>query len=579
MQTYKDLIKNLTKDYAGIQKLKVAILGDTSTQMLVKAIRGYGYSKYFDLDIFEADYNQIDFQVFDPKSELYRFNPEYVIVFHSTEKLVKKYYSLDDSCKQQFAIDVKDHIANIYFTITSELVCKVICFNFVEFDDLVFGNFSSKIPQSIIYQIRKLNVELMDLSQNNGNLFIHDIANLQNTYGSSFCRDEKMYVNADLIFSLDFLPVVARNLTNIILAISGHFKKCLILDLDNTLWGGIVGDDGIDNIQVGELGIGKAFSELQMWIKQLKQRGIILAVCSKNNEDTAKEPFVSHPEMVLKLEDFAVFVANWENKADNIRYIQSVLNIGFDSIVFLDDNPFERNLVRSDIAEITVPELPEDPAEYLGYLRSLNLFETASYTKDDEQRTQQYREESRRAMIKKQFHHEEDYLSSLNMISKVNQFDNYSIPRIAQLAMRSNQFNLRTIRYTEEDIQRIVCSNDYLTLSFTLYDNFGEYGLVSAVILNKQKENLFIDTWIMSCRVLKRGMENFVLDQMIQLAIEYGFENLIGEFLPTSKNMIVKEHYLNLGFNKIGDNPDLFLLDVNEYKMSKTHIKKHNVQR
>jgi FkbH-like protein len=182
-------------------------------------------------------------------------------------------------------------------------------------------------------------------------------------------------------------------------------------------------------------------------------------------------------------------------------------------------------------------------------------------------------------MIKKQFLHEEDYLSSLNMLSGVNQFDNYSIPRIAQLTQRSNQFNLRTIRYTEEDIQRIACSNDYLTLSFTLSDNFGEYGLVSAVILKKQRGNLFIDTWIMSCRVLKRGMENFVLNQMIKLANEYGFENLIGEFIPTAKNTIVKEHYLNLGFNKISDTPDLYLLNVNEYTMSKTYITKHINQR
>jgi FkbH-like protein len=287
---------------------------------------------------------------------------------------------------------------------------------------------------------------------------------------------------------------LAKNLHDTIQAITGTFKKCLILDLDNTMWGGIIGDDGMEGIQIGDLGIGKAFVEFQLWIKELKYRGIIIAVCSNNTEEIAKEPFISHPDMALKLEDIAVFVANWENKVDNIRHIQSILNIGFDSMVFLDDNPFEREMVKKGIPELTVPSLPEDPAEYLIYLRSLNLFETASFTDEDKVRTRQYQEEAKREILQKSFANEEEFLKNLGMVSEVKAFDKFTIPRIAQLSQRSNQFNLRTIRYTEEEVRSIANSKDYFTLSLTLDDIYGNYGLIGYVVLRRMNnKSLFID--------------------------------------------------------------------------------------
>jgi len=274
--------------------------------------------------------------------------------------------------------------------------------------------------------------------------------------------------------------------------------------------------------------------------------------------------------MILHLDDIAIFVANWENKVDNIRYIQSVLNIGYDSMVFLDDDPFERSMVKSKIPQITVPELPEDPAEYLNHLRRLNLFETASYTEKDEQRTQQYQEEAKRHIAQKMFTNVDDFLVSLEMVSTVKPFDKFSIPRVAQLSQRSNQFNLRTIRYTEEEIQKITVSKDYYTLSFTLQDKFGDNGLVSIIILKKQNQALFIDTWIMSCRVLKRGMENFVLNEIVKLAKKNGYEELIAEYIPTSKNGLVKDHYRNLGFMY---DHGYWKLGVDDYKEKNNFIK------
>ncbi|MCQ2065773.1 MAG: HAD-IIIC family phosphatase, partial [Bacteroidaceae bacterium] len=339
----------------------------------------------------------------------------------------------------------------------------------------------------------------------------------------------------------------------------------------------VVGDDGWEGIQVGHgLGIGKAFTEFQQWIKKLKNRGIIICVCSKNDEDKAKEPFEKNPEMVLKLDDIAVFVANWDNKADNIRTIQQILNIGFDSMVFLDDNPFERNMVRENVPGVLVPELPEDPGDYLEFLYAQNLFETASYSDADKDRTKQYQVEAQRVSSARSFTNEADFLKSLDMVSVVKGFDAFNTPRVAQLSQRSNQFNLRTVRYTEDDVRRMGESDQYACFSFTLEDKFGDNGLIAVVILKKEdSETLFVDTWLMSCRVLKRGMENFTLNTIAAYARENGFKRIIGEYLPTVKNGMVKEHYPSLGFLSVeGSNTAQYMLDVDSYNDRECYISK-----
>jgi len=395
----------------------------------------------------------------------------------------------------------------------------------------------------------------MTLTQQYPNLYICDLVSVQNKFGRDFMFSPNIYVSTEMVLSMDVLPFVASKVMDIICAIKGKFNKCLILDLDNTIWGGVIGDDGLEGIQLGHgLGIGKAFTEFQMWVKKLRQRGIIICVVSKNNEETAKEPFEKHPDMILRLDDIAVFLANWETKVDNIRTLQKILNIGFDSMVFLDDNPFERNIVRENIQGITVPELPEDPGEYLEYLYSLNLFETASYSQADKDRTSQYRTEAKRVSFSKTFTNEADFLKSLQMVSVVSGFTKFNIPRVAQLSQRSNQFNLRTIRYTEADILAMAQDPNVIALCFTLDDKFGENGLIAVVILKKQDaQTLFVDTWFMSCRVLKRGMETFTLNTMVEQAKAAGFKRIVGEYLPTPKNKMVENHYTSLGFKKIED--------------------------
>jgi FkbH-like protein len=575
MKTFQEL-KKITKHMpADLPAIKVALTGDTATQFLATAIRGTGAERGYQIDLFEAEYNQVERQFLDPSSELYQTDADFIVLFQSTHKLGEKHSLLSPSQQESLA---EERLAFVASVCENPMLAskKIICLNYPEIEDTVFGSYATKVTSSFTYQVRKLNMGLMDLSQRYANLFICDIAGLQNKLGRDMMFAPNVYVSTEMVLSIDALPYVASRVMDIICAIKGQFKKCLILDLDNTVWGGVIGDDGLEGIQLGHgLGIGKAFTEFQMWVKKLKQRGVIICVASKNNEETAKEPFEKHPDMVLKLEDIAVFQANWETKVDNIRTIQRILNIGFDSMVFLDDNPFERNIVRENIPGITVPELPQDPGEYLEYLYSLNLFETASYSQADKDRTKQYQVEAQRVSLQKTFSNEADFLKSLDMTSVVSGFNKFNTPRVAQLSQRSNQFNLRTVRYTEADIEALGQDPDVIDLSFTLEDKFGDNGLIAVIIMKKQdEETLFIDTWFMSCRVLKRGMEDFTLNTMVEAAREKGYKRIVGEYLPTPKNKMVENHYPSLGFQKLEGTPTAqYVLDVEQYQPRENYIK------
>ena len=575
MQPFKELKKLLKRDLSCLPSVKVALVGDTATQFLATAIQGTGVERGFRVEMFEAEYNQVERQFLDSSSDLYQTDANFIIVFQSTHKLGEKHSLMPPDQQETLAEERLAFVASICEN-PAFANKKIICLNYPEIEDTVFGSYAAKVTSSFTYQVRKLNMSLMDLSQQYANLFICDIAGLQNKLGRDMMFAPNVYVSTEMVLSIDALPFVASRVMDIICAIKGQFKKCLILDLDNTVWGGVIGDDGLEGIQLGHgLGIGKAFTEFQMWVKKLKQRGIIICVASKNNEGIAKEPFEKHPDMVLKLEDIAVFQANWETKVDNIRTIQQILNIGFDSMVFLDDNPFERNIVRENIPAITVPELPEDPGEYLEYLYSLNLFETASYSQADKDRTKQYQVEAQRVSLSKTFTNEADFLKSLDMVSVVSGFTKFNTPRVAQLSQRSNQFNLRTVRYTDADIETLAKDPNVIDLSFTLEDKFGDNGLIAVIIMKPQdNETLFVDTWFMSCRVLKRGMENFTLNIMVEKAKAAGYKRIIGEYLPTPKNKMVEGHYSSLGFEKLeGLSTAQYVLDVEQYLPRENYIK------
>lgn len=569
---YAELEKNCRKSTEGFaQSYTLAVMGTGATQHFSKAVQGYAYQEGIALTVFDADYNQIDAQVMDSASELYQMKPDFTLIWMCTEKLYEEF--CQSTVRGTFAETVIERLERYWERVNAGYRTTILQCNFLQLDDRTFGNYGNKTQDSFIFSLRKLNYLLMERCLRQKNVFVIDLLYIQEKYGADVLRDNKMYCIAKLPVSTKMLPEAAKQVVDVIKAVKGGVKKCVILDLDNTLWGGVIGDDGLEHIQIGELGLGHAFTEFQMWLKELKKRGILLAVCSKNEEATAKEPFERHPEMVLRMEDFSMFVANWEDKASNIRYIQNTLNIGMDSIVFLDDNPFERDLVKSMIPEITVPNLPEDPSEYVSYIKSLNLFETASYSEADRERTRQYQEEVGRLAQQNQFSDYGEYLESLEMTAQAKAFDEFHYARIAQLTQRSNQFNLRTVRYTEQEIAELADDERHLTLYFTLRDKFGDYGLISVVVLDKQEnKTIFISEWLMSCRVLKRGMEEFIMDEIVEAAKCNGFEIIEGEYIATAKNKMVAGLYSKMGMHAMGDGR--FAVKVRDYVPHKTHIRK-----
>ncbi|WP_437481444.1 HAD-IIIC family phosphatase [Sorangium sp. So ce1014] len=569
MSTFAELKRNLKKDFSQLKGVRLAVLADSATQLWVQALRGSGYESGLNIEIYEADYDQIERQILDTSSELHRFKPRFVLVFYAAEKLLARFQELPLDARAGFAEGHIDTLRQLVDVLGQHLAATVICTNYPEIDDGVFGSFANKVSSSWVYQIRKANFQLMDLAQSVPNLLVSDLSLLCSQLGRDAMTDRKIAITTDLLFSIDFLPVAARSVVDIVAAASGRFKKCLVLDLDNTLWGGVIGDDGVEAIEIGGLGVGAAYSQLQRWAKELKNRGVLLAVSSKNDPRVAAEPFQVHPDMVLRLDDFAVFCASWENKVDNIRHIQSILEIGFDSMVFVDDDPAEREIVRRNLPDVCVPELPDDPALYLPYLQRLNLFETTSSTAEDGARTRQVREEGRRRELKATFATEEEFLRSLEMTAEVEPLTAFNLPRVAQLIQRSSQFNLRTIRYSEDEVHRIARSPHHLPFAVSLTDRLGSYGLVSVVFLERAGDALFIDTWLMSCRVLRRGLESFVLNALVDRARREGYATIVGEYVPTKKNELAKDHYKTLGFYP---RDGRWHLDVRDYELRTTFV-------
>lgn len=546
-------------------------MGNCATQFFATAVRGYAALEGLNVCVYDADYNQIDAQLLDIHSETYAFDPDIIILWLATDKLYEEFLDMPLAQREGFAQQYCDHIKHYWDLIGKNHRARIFQFNFSEINDKALGNYSCKVRSSFSFQIRKLNCLLEEAMAEHNAVYPIDLLSIQIALGQDYFYDPALYYHAKMSVSTRALPYIAKAVVDVCKALQGKIKKCLVLDLDNTIWGGVIGDDGMDHIEIGELGKGHAFTDFQRWLKELKECGIILAVCSKNNEDVAKEPFEKHPEMVLRLADISIFVANWDDKAANIKLIQQALNIGMDSIVFVDDNPFERDLVRQLLPGIEVPELPEDPALYLGFLQNCNYFETASFTGASSDRTKLYQAEFERKKTETAFDSIDDYLKSLAMIGEAKPFETSRFSRISQLTQRSNQFNLRTVRYTEDEIERLAQDSGYMTLYYTLRDKYGDHGLVAVVIMKKLSDTaLFIDTWLMSCRVLKRGMEEYTVNCIVRAAKENGFEKIYGEYLPTPKNAMVRDIYEQMGFTKTGDGQ--YCLNVNDYKEKKIYI-------
>ena len=552
---FRSLRKASKQFYDG--DLRIAVCGDSATQLLVTALRGALATKGLSGKVFEAEYNQIQRQLFVPQSDLHTFDPQITIVWETVESWWLSNESVEERIRRvrEYAQTVKGNL--IYA-------------NYVLMNDGCFGSYAGT-SASFSVKVRKFNTALDELAQELTNLYVLDLSAIVGRVGYGNAFDPQLYITSDMVLSLDVQALYAIRIAEVISIMQGKLRKCVICDLDNTLWGGIIGEDGFNGIQLGNHGLGKAYARLQCWLKRLQERGIILAVCSKNDEEVAKEPFRRHPEMLVHLDDVACFIANWNTKADNVAHIQKVLNIGFDSMVFLDDNPVEREIVRNAHPEVCVPELPSDPAEWVPFLSSENLFETITYSGEDKARTAQYRSEAQRVEWHATFKNEDEFLQSLKMRGVVKKLDEFTIPRAAQLTQRSNQFNVRTKRYTEDDLRNFITQSGNIGLTYSLSDRFGDHGLVSIILGKRSGTELFIDTWIMSCRVLKRGLEYLAFDALCQIAFQDGVETIVGEYLPTKKNSMVKTLYSSLGFLDKGSG-------LYELKTDSIHVPEYFIQ-
>ena len=384
-----------------------------------------------------------------------------------------------------------------------------------------------------------------------------DVAGLASAVGLERWHDPVQWHLGKLPFSQALVPLYAEALGRLLGALRGKSRKCLVLDLDNTLWHGVIGDDGLEGIEIGQGSpLGEAHLAVQQTALDLRARGVVLAVCSKNDEATALEPFRKHPDMLLREEHIAVFQANWEDKASNLKAIAEALSLGTEALVLMDDNPAERALVRSLLPEVAVPELPEDPALFPRTLLAAGYFETVAFSDEDRARAAYYETNAKRASLKERVGDLDDYLRSLDMTASMTPFDALGRKRIAQLVNKTNQFNLTTRRYSEAEIEAFERDPDCLTLQVRLADSFGDNGMISVVICRRVGDDWEIDTWLMSCRVMGRRLEEAVLDELVRQAQAAGIDHLRGLYRPSARNGMVAEHYDRLGFETLSEEPD-----------------------
>ena len=538
------------------QTLRVAVLGDCSTQHLTTILPALFCRASIDASLFEAEYDSIELQAFDPGSDLYAAAADAIVLLNSTGKLRQKYYAFGDD-KSGFVAHILDKITAVWDAIGRHTQSPVLQSTFVLPIERFSGNFDNRVEGSLYACAQRINAEIAKLARAHSNVLINDIDYLAAYVGRRTWLDETLWTVAKGFCALEHLPRVAQNIVDIVAATQGAGIKCVVLDLDNTLWGGTVGDDGLDGIRIGSLGEGEAFASFQSYLRELQRRGLLLAVCSKNDPSNALQPFKQHPDMVLREDDIAVFVANWDNKVDNLRTIQATLNVGFDSIVFLDDNPFERNLVRQFLPEVVVPELPEDPANYVSCLSELNLFETTTSSGLDHGRTAAYRDQARRESTRLEFASLEEYLQSLHMKATLARFDPFCLPRVAQLIQRSNQFNLTTERYSEAECESFMRDLDgCYPFWISLKDKFGDNGLILVAICRLSPDEIRIDSFLMSCRVLQRGVEQLAMNTIVDFARRRGVARVTGQYVPTSRNRMVKPFYPQFGFRTVGERSD-----------------------
>ncbi len=528
---------------------RLGLAGNGTSEMIGAAVSASAARYGLALECTLAGYDQALQDSLGADSPLNRSAPDAVLVALDWRALALR-PSPGDGGAAQAAIDAAlDTLDTIREAVrrNTEAVCLVQ--NLAAPPEPTFGGLDRRLAGAQRFLIDAVNAGLLERLRGSSDLLL-DAAGLAETVGLAHWHAPNEWNLAKLPFAQAFVPLYADHVCRLLAALRGLSRRCLVLDLDNTLWGGVIGDDGLKGIHIGQGDpVGEAYWNFQNYVAGLRRRGIVLAVSSKNEDAAARLPFREHPDMLLREEDFAVFQANWNDKASNLQAIADTLSLGLDALVFVDDNPFERNLVRQALPAVAVPEMPEDPAYYTRTLSAAGYFEAVAFSEDDVKRASFYAGNARRATLERQAGDVGAYLASLEMQIEFQPFHETNRARITQLINKSNQFNLTTRRYSEADVARFEADPYAFTLQVRLRDRLGDNGMISVIICRWTSPEVWeIDTWLMSCRVMGRRVEEAVLRELLDHARCRGARKLRGVYRPTERNQMVEQHYARLGF-------------------------------
>ena len=504
------------------------------------------------LDVTIAEYEEPEPWLERNRGELKATPPDFVLVASDNRMLSLASPLGDEAAAEQTIEAALARIARVAEVAGAATGRPVILQTLAGDPDAIRFNMDLGLPGSPRFLTGEFNRRLVRQARQESRLVL-DVDALASLVGYAAWSAGRYWYAAKYPFATAMIPLYADNVMRILAAQMGRSRRVLVLDLDNTMWGGIVGDDGIEGLALGNGSpLGEAHAALQRMALSLKERGIILCVSSKNDEAIALDAFCNHPEMILKEDDIVAFRVNWDDKAANIKAISDAIDLGLDAFVFLDDNPAERKRVRDALPAVAVPELPEDPGDWLPVLQAAGYFEQATFSREDQLRAGFYKANARRAAQMERIGDHNEYLLSLGMTLSIAPFDSAGRKRIAQLISKSNQFNLTTRRYSEAEIAAMQSNADVFTIQARLEDIFGDNGMISAVICRQAGQSWEVDTWIMSCRVLGRRVEEALLQYLVQQARLRGITEIIGRYIPTAKNALVRDHFARLGFVQTG---------------------------
>jgi len=546
-------------------KIRVAILSSFTINGLEESLRVKLYEKKIDCMTYVGGYNQFNQEILDVSSKLYKFSPDITFLILDTQStlgnLFHEPYSVSSSERKKIFDEKFDDLKNLVRSFTNQTKSKLVVMNFSIPSYSPYGVFETKVVDGLHNSIKKLNENLANEFLKNDSVYIFDFNSFVNQYGEKNIFDVKQFLFGDIKVSLDYIPNLADEFTGYIFAVLGLTKRCIVLDLDNTLWGGIVGEDGYDGIKLGADAQGNSFIEFQKYLLSLHQRGILLAINSKNNPEDALDVITNHPDMILRKEHFACMKINWNDKVSNMIDIGKELNFGLDYLVYFDDDPVNRDFMKSSLPDVLTVELPNDSSQYAIILKNMKEFNVLKITDEDAKRGQMYVQQKNRQEFERSVTNLDEFLKQLKLKVKIKEADKFSIPRISQLTLKTNQFNLTTKRYQEEDIKNFVEDKNIEIGYAQVEDKFGDNGITSVFILNKRNpKEWYLDTFLLSCRIMGREIEKCIMSHIISKAKKDGVTIIKANYLPTKKNKPIEDFLPDCGFQK---NEDGWIINVN----------------